>query len=83
VRQNNVDPLCLCVSRELAVVRCGGWRYTGYNADYLNILDFERRSRSTVVVDDVAGFYDVNRGLDDQSGTARRMLKRGATRARG
>jgi hypothetical protein len=76
VRQNNVDPLCLCVSRELAVVRCGGWSYTNYVADYLAIRDFHRRSRSTVVLEDVVGVYDAGRGLDDQSETTRRMLTR-------
>ncbi|SDB48016.1 hypothetical protein SAMN05660653_02361 [Desulfonatronum thiosulfatophilum] len=41
VRQGNIDPLCLCLSRELVCVRCRGWESkAGYEADFLNILHF-------------------------------------------
>ena len=35
IRQGNIDPLCLCLSRRLVMDRCNGWRYQGrYEADY-------------------------------------------------
>jgi hypothetical protein len=74
VRQGNVDPLCLCATRELVVDRCGSWRHTGYPADYLNIITFYRRAKSLAVVEDVVGLYDAGRGLDPEEGGDRRML---------
>ena len=63
----NVDPLCLCLSRELVLVRCGGWESGGgYESDYLNILRYHRRSAKTVVIDDLVGIYDYSAGLDEQ-----------------
>ena len=68
VRMGNVDPLCLCMSRRLVVDRCGGWRPHGwYSADYLNILEWSRRTHSLAVVDDVVGVYDAGRGLDNSA----------------
>ena len=47
VRQGNIDPLCLCLSRELVAVRCGGWQSEGgYESDLKNILRYFRRARS-------------------------------------
>ncbi|MFO7727933.1 MAG: glycosyltransferase [Desulfonatronovibrio sp.] len=67
VRQGNIDPLCLCLSRELVFVRCGGWTgQGGYQADYVNILQCYRRSRRTEVVHDVVGIYDAGLGLDSE-----------------
>lgn len=74
VRQCNIDPLCLCLSRDLVADRCGGWRYQGkYEADFLNILDWHRRAKSVVVMDDVVGVYDFGRSLD-RSALSRRQM---------
>lgn len=64
IRPCNIDPLCLCLSRELVVVRCGGWLGQKYEADYHNILRYSRRAASTRAVHDVVGIYDAGRGLD-------------------
>ena len=65
IRQCNIDPLCLCLSRELVVTRCGGWNHPGkYEADFLNIRHYHRRARSVVFIDDVVGVYDYGRNLD-------------------
>lgn len=74
VRPCNIDPLCLCLSRELVVDRCSGWAYQGkYEADYLNILDWHRRARSVVVMDDYVGTYDAGRSLDRAALSRRQM----------
>ncbi len=65
VRQCNIDPLCLCLSRELVVVRCSGWVGTKYEADYNNIFRYSRRAHSTRHIEDVVGIYDCGRGLDE------------------
>lgn len=68
VRQGNVDPLCVCVSRRLVVDRCGGWLYRGKNeADYLNILKWYRRTHSVTVIEEVVGVYDAGRSLDNNA----------------
>ncbi|MFP4107822.1 MAG: glycosyl transferase family 2 [Desulfonatronovibrio sp.] len=80
VRQGNIDPLCLCLSRELVVVRCGGWTDKGgYEADYVNMLQYYRRSRSIKVVHDVVGIYDAGQGLDSEGINFRqdKLLKAG------
>ncbi|GFK94396.1 hypothetical protein NNJEOMEG_02240 [Fundidesulfovibrio magnetotacticus] len=65
VRQGNVDPLCLCISRELVAVRCRGWGGEGgYESDFLNIRRYHRRARSVRLLEDVVGVYDAGRGLD-------------------
>lgn len=65
IRQGNIDPLCLCVSRELALVRCQGWSDEGgYESDYVNIRRYFRRARRVVRIDGVVGVYDAGRGLD-------------------
>jgi len=67
IRQGNIDPLCLCVSRELAVVLGRGWTDEGgYESDFLNIRRYHRRSRRAVRIDAVVGVYDAGRGLDPQ-----------------
>lgn len=67
IRQGNIDPLCLCVSRELAYVRCRGWESQGgYESDFLNIRRYHRRARGVLRIDDVVGVYDAGRGLDPQ-----------------
>ncbi len=65
IRPCNIDPLCLCLSRELVVVRCGGWQGQRYEADYRNILRYARRAADMEIVDDMVGIYDAGRGLDD------------------
>lgn len=65
IRQGNIDPLCLCLARELAVVRGRGWADEGgYESDFLNIRRYHRRARGVVRIDDVVGVYDAGRGLD-------------------
>ncbi len=67
IRQGNIDPLCLCLSRELAYVRCRGWENEGgYESDFLNIRRYHRRARGVARIDDVVGVYDAGRGLDPQ-----------------
>ena len=74
IRQGNIDPLCLCLSRRLVVDRCGGWRYRGKNeADYLNILDWHRRAHSVTVLEDVVGVFDAGRSLDNNALSHRQM----------
>jgi len=74
IRQGNIDPLCLCLSRRLVVDRCGGWKYQGkYEADYLNILDWHRRTHSVTVLEDVVGVYDAGRSLDNNALSRRQM----------
>ncbi len=64
VRPCNIDPLCLCLSRNLVVVRCGGWIGQKYEADYENILRYSRRAKSTRHVEQIVGIYDIGRNLD-------------------
>jgi len=65
VRPGNIDPLCLCLARELAVVLGRGWADEGgYESDFLNIRRYHRRARSAKRIDDVVGVYDAGRGLD-------------------
>lgn len=65
VRQGNIDPLCLCLTRDLAHVRCRGWLDEGgYESDFLNIRRYFRRSRRSVRLDALVGVYDAGRGLD-------------------
>lgn len=66
VRQCNIDPLCLCLSRELVVTRCGGWLGNGYEADFKNMVRYFRRAKSVKIIEDVVGVYDAGRGLDRQ-----------------
>ncbi len=74
IRQGNVDPLCICATRELVVDRCGNWQHSGYPADYLNIITFSRRAKSQEVIEAVVGLYDAGRNLDPEEGGDRRML---------
>jgi glycosyltransferase involved in cell wall biosynthesis len=74
VVQGNIDPLCLCCSRELVSVRCGGWRSQGgYESDYLNIRYYCRRAREIKVIDDIVGIYDAGRGLDPGAENRRQL----------
>lgn len=75
IRQGNIDPLCLCLSRELASVRGRGWADEGgYESDFLNIRRYFRRARGVVRIEDVVGVYDAGRGLD-QGGLNERQRK--------
>lgn len=65
IRPCNIDPLCLCLARELVITRCGGWQGEKYEADYHNILRYSRRAASTRLVPDLVGVYDAGRGLDE------------------
>lgn len=72
IRQCNVDPLCLRVSRELAMVRCGGWGDEGgYESDFLNIARYSRRAKSTAFSTELVGVYDAGRGLDPDGENSR------------
>jgi hypothetical protein len=67
VRQGNIDPLCLCLSRDLVVVRGQGWQSHGkYESDYLNILRYWRRAKSVQHSEDIVGIYDAGVGLDPE-----------------
>ncbi|WP_243312683.1 glycosyl transferase [Fundidesulfovibrio agrisoli] len=73
LRQCNVDSLCVCVSRDLAVNRGRGWASEGgYQADYVNIRRYWLRARSVKVIGDVVGVYDAGRGLDGTAEGKRR-----------
>ncbi|XPV76785.1 MAG: glycosyltransferase [Desulfovibrio sp.] len=68
VRHTNIDPLCVCLTRDLVVDRCGGWLFQGkYEADYLNIVHWHRRAKSVRVLSDTVGVYDYGRCLDAMS----------------
>ena len=72
IRQGNIDPLCLSLSRELVVVRCQGWLPQGkYESDYLNILRYWRRARSVHVTEEIVGIYDAGAGLDPEGANLR------------
>lgn len=74
MRQGNIDPLCLCLSRDLVVDRCRGWDGAGgYESDFLNIRRYFRRARGIVRIDDVVGVYDAGRGLDEHGLNARQQ----------
>ncbi len=78
VRQGNIDPLCLCLSRDLVATRCGGWRDEGgYESDYRNIRRYAHRARGMVLLDAVVGIYDAGAGLDPQGLNPRQAQKRG------
>lgn len=65
MRLTNVDPLCVCVSREVVAVRCNGWRSDwGYSADFQNMHCYWRRAASKAVSQTVVGVYDAGLGLD-------------------
>ena len=67
VRQGNIDPLCLCLSRELVIIRGQGWQPHGrYESDYLNILRYWRRAKSIQHSVDIVGIYDAGVGLDPE-----------------
>jgi len=78
IRQGNIDPLCLCLSRELVCVRCDGWRGEGgYESDYLNILRYSRRAHSVRQTAQLVGIYDAGCGLDDAGLNPRQHLLAG------
>ena len=85
VRHTNVDPLCLCLSRELVVGRCKGWGSEGgYRSDYVNILRYWRRASSHRIVEEVVGVYDAGIGLDGEclSPMQRKRLEQRQSRLR-
>jgi hypothetical protein len=72
VQPGNIDPLCLCVSRELVTGRGRGWSGEGgYESDFINIRRYFLRARSVAVIEDVVGVYDAGRGLDPEGMNAR------------
>lgn len=75
VWQSNIDPLCLCMTRELAVVRCEGWQGRSYEADYRNMLRYYRRARSVQLTERTVGIYDSGRGLDEGGLNFRQVKK--------
>lgn len=86
ITPGNVDPLCLCVTRELAVTRCGGWqgspvmpqaheRHFRYESDFLNIHKYWRRAMSTLLIDAFVGIYDAGCGLDPQGMNTRQTRR--------
>lgn len=78
VRPTNVDSLCACVSRELALVRCKGWESQGgYVADFHNLHRYWRRANSVWLCREIVGIYDAGLGLDQValSAVQRRRLQ--------
>ena len=75
VRQCNIDPLCLCLARDLVVNRCGGWQGQKYEADFVNIVRYFRRARSVEVTESVVGIYDAGCGLDQNGLNFRQTRK--------
>lgn len=76
VRQGNIDPLCLCLSMELVLVRCDGWRGEGgYESDYLNILRYARRAASVRIIEAQVGVYDAGCGLDEEGRNPRQARR--------
>ena len=75
VRQCNIDPLCLCLSRDLVINRCGGWQGKKYEADFVNMVRYFRRAKSVEVTESVVGVYDAGCGLD-QGGLNFRQIKK-------
>lgn len=75
VRQCNIDPLCLCLSRDLVVNRCGGWQGKKYEADFLNMVRYFRRAKSVEVTEELVGVYDAGRGLDEGGLNFRQLEK--------
>ncbi len=66
MRQCNVDPLCLCMEKKLALL-CGGWRSQGrYESDFLNIRRYFVRAKSFRLINEVVGIYDAGQGLDPE-----------------
>jgi hypothetical protein len=77
VRQGNIDPLCLCLAKDL-VTRCGGWSdQGGYESDFLNIRRYQRRARSVVLLDELVGVYDAGAGLDPDGLNLRQKRRQG------
>ena len=64
IRQCNIDPLCLCFSRNLVVDLCAGWQGQKYEADFVNIVKYYRRARNVQITEELVGIYDAGRGLD-------------------
>jgi hypothetical protein len=78
VRPGNIDPLCLCVSRELVSGRGRGWSGEGgYESDFLNIRRYFQRARSVAIIEDVVGVYDAGRGLDPEGMNTRQVRTAG------
>ena len=72
VRQGNIDPLCLCISRELVTGRGRGWGGEGgYESDFLNIRRYVSRAAGIKLIEDVVGIYDAGRGLDAEGRNSR------------
>ena len=82
IKRTGANAGLLDVSQEhrFPVFRCGGWTSKGgYEADYLNMLQYYRRARTIKVVQDVVGIYDAGQGLDEHGLNFRqeKLLKAG------
>ncbi len=75
VRQCNIDPLCLCLSRDLVINRCGGWQGKKYEADFVNIVQYHRRAKSVEITEELVGIYDAGCGLDKDGLNFRQVRK--------
>lgn len=84
VRQANIDPLCLCLARDLVLDRCNGWTSQGgYEADFVNMARYRRRAKRVELDRSVVGVYDAGRGLDIAAMHAWQQAARGPNPARG
>ncbi len=75
VRPTNIDPLCLCLARELVVTICQGWLGDKYEADYKNIFRYSRRAKNIQITDKIVGIYDEGRDLDNALNFRQQALK--------
>lgn len=71
-RPDNLDLLCLCLSRSLVMDRCGGWRHHGEpGSAFLNMRDWHRSARSVTLLEEVVGIHDAGRSLDSSALSSR------------
>lgn len=84
ITPGNVDPLCLCLSRELVLYRCGGWQGSmahdntarhRYESDFINIFRYWRRAATRHVTAETVGIYDAGSGLDTEGINPRQTLR--------
>lgn len=75
MRPDNLDLLCLCLSRRLVMDRCGGWRHHGEpGSAFLNMRDWHRGARSVTILEEVVGIHDAGRSLDSSALSPRQRM---------
>ncbi len=75
IHPENIDPLCVCVNRELVADRCSGWNYQEkHDSAFLNLRDWHRRAKSIAVIDAMVGVYDYGRSMDHAALSQRQQI---------